>query len=68
MTRSQSEDTAPVAPLMPLNQRPIKLPAPKVRDLQSFLEYLQPSSRPFDEFLETGPEREDIVSCYDQGN
>lgn len=68
MTRSQSEDTAPVAPLMPLNQRPIKLPAPKVRDLQSFLEYLQPSSRPFYESLETGPEMEDIVSCSDEEN
>nr|XP_034835086.1 uncharacterized protein LOC117991601 [Maniola hyperantus] len=68
MTRSQSEDTAPVTPLVPLNQRPIKLPAPKVRDLQSFLEYLQPSSRPFYESLETGPEMEDIVSCSDEEN
>ncbi|XP_034836280.2 uncharacterized protein [Maniola hyperantus] len=49
-------------------KRPIKLPAPKVRDLQSFLEYLQPSSRPFYESLETGPEMEDIVSCSDEEN
>lgn len=69
MTRSQSEDTAPVAPLMPLNQRPIKLLAPKVRDLQSFLEYLQPSSRPFYEsLLRLAPEMEDIVLCSDDKN